>query len=110
MQHAGPAGRGYGLDVAFRAAFAEHMVDRRVKIIWQTGNRRIVDDFRHRHAAENLFDGRQANQLFLIVKQSADRRVGDLVFAELGDGFDCQCIGAKNFIGGKFAYGMGRCD
>ena len=31
-------------------------------------------------------------------------------FAELADGFDCQCSGAKNLIGGKFTYGMGRCD
>ena len=90
-------------NVAFRTGVAESGSQYAVKIFRQTADRCVSNHFVGGKTAENLLYGRQADELFILVQNSADGSVGNGILAVFGSSCHCSSVSTENFILGRFS-------
>ena len=89
-------------NVAFRTGVAEGSSQYAVQIFRQTADRCVSNHFVSGKTAENLFYSRQADELFILVQNSADGSVGNGILAVFGSSCHCSSVSTENFILGRF--------
>ena len=99
----GAAGRSHSRNIALRTRAAKGSSQHAVQIFRQAADRCIGNHFVSRQTAENLLHSRQADELLVLVQNSADSRIRHVILAIFCRSSNRRRISTKNFVLSRFS-------